>query len=59
MCSAGGEAELPREPNRPSFAHDQYGGLTHVKNVRRKVEDRSTFRYIDTVRGVGYRFRDR
>src|SRR3989440_3880339 len=29
---------------------------THVKNVRRKVEDRSGYRYIDTVRGVGYRF---
>jgi two-component system, OmpR family, alkaline phosphatase synthesis response regulator PhoP len=32
---------------------------THVKNVRRKVEDRSAYRYIDTVRGVGYRFRVR
>jgi len=32
---------------------------THVKNVRRKVEDRSGYRYIDTVRGVGYRFRVR
>jgi len=30
-----------------------------VKNVRRKVEDRSAYRYIDTVRGVGYRFRVR
>ena len=30
---------------------------THVKNVRRKVEDPSAYRYIDTVRGVGYRFR--
>jgi two-component system alkaline phosphatase synthesis response regulator PhoP len=30
---------------------------THVKNVRRKVEDRSAYRYIETVRGVGYRFR--
>ena len=32
---------------------------THVKNVRRKVEDISRYRYIDTVRGVGYRFRVR
>jgi len=32
---------------------------THVKNVRRKVEDVSRYRYIDTVRGVGYRFRVR
>jgi DNA-binding response OmpR family regulator len=32
---------------------------THVKNVRRKVEDRSSYTYIDTVRGVGYRFRVR
>ena len=32
---------------------------THVKNLRRKVEDRSSFRYIETVRGVGYRFRVR
>lgn len=32
---------------------------THVKNLRRKVEDRSAYRYIDTVRGVGYRFRVR
>lgn len=32
---------------------------THVKNVRRKVEDRSRYTYIDTVRGVGYRFRVR
>ena len=30
---------------------------THVKNVRRKVEEPSRYRYIDTVRGVGYRFR--
>ena len=30
---------------------------THVKNVRRKVEDPSAYRFIDTVRGVGYRFR--
>ena len=30
---------------------------THVKNVRRKVEGRSAFRYIETVRGSGYRFR--
>jgi len=32
---------------------------THVKNVRRKVEEPSRYRYIDTVRGVGYRFRVR
>jgi two-component system, OmpR family, alkaline phosphatase synthesis response regulator PhoP len=32
---------------------------THVKNLRRKVEDRSAYSYIDTVRGVGYRFRVR
>jgi len=30
---------------------------THVKNVRRKIEDRSRYRYIETVRGGGYRFR--
>jgi two-component system alkaline phosphatase synthesis response regulator PhoP len=30
---------------------------THVKNVRRKVETRSEYRYIETVRGSGYRFR--
>ncbi|MGH2733859.1 MAG: response regulator transcription factor [Actinomycetota bacterium] len=32
---------------------------THVKNLRRKVEDRSAYRYIDTVRGLGYRLRVR
>lgn len=32
---------------------------THVKNLRRKVEDRSAYRYVDTVRGAGYRFRVR
>jgi two-component system response regulator ResD len=32
---------------------------THVKNVRRKVEERSDYTYIETVRGVGYRFRVR
>lgn len=30
---------------------------THIKNLRRKVEDRSAFTYIVTVRGIGYRFR--
>ena len=30
---------------------------THVKNIRRRVEDRSRYRYIESVRGVGYRFR--
>ncbi|HWD08963.1 MAG TPA: response regulator transcription factor, partial [Actinomycetota bacterium] len=30
---------------------------THVKNVRRKVETGSAYRYIETVRGLGYRFR--
>jgi len=30
---------------------------THVKNLRRKVEDGSAYRYIETVRGLGYRFR--
>ncbi len=30
---------------------------THVKNVRRKVEGSSAFRYIETIRGLGYRFR--
>lgn len=30
---------------------------THVKNLRRKVEDPSDYTYIETVRGVGYRFR--
>jgi DNA-binding response OmpR family regulator len=32
---------------------------THVKNLRRKVEDASAYTYIETVRGVGYRFRVR
>jgi two-component system, OmpR family, alkaline phosphatase synthesis response regulator PhoP len=32
---------------------------THVKNVRRKVEANSSYRYIETVRGTGYRFRVR
>jgi len=32
---------------------------THVKNVRRKVEEHSGYTYIDTVRGAGYRFRVR
>ncbi len=32
---------------------------THVKNLRRKVEDVSAYRYLETVRGVGYRFRVR
>jgi two-component system alkaline phosphatase synthesis response regulator PhoP len=30
---------------------------THVKNLRRKVEDASSYLYIETVRGLGYRFR--
>lgn len=30
---------------------------THVKNLRRKVESRSAFTYISTVRGIGYRFK--
>jgi len=30
---------------------------THVKNLRRKVEDGSTYQFIETVRGLGYRFR--
>lgn len=30
---------------------------THIKNLRRKVEDGSAFRFIETVRGLGYRFR--
>jgi len=30
---------------------------THVKNLRRKVEDRSAYTYLETVRGSGYRFR--
>lgn len=32
---------------------------THVKNLRKKVEGHSAFNYIETVRGVGYRFRVR
>jgi len=32
---------------------------THVKNLRRKVEAGSAYRYIETVRGLGYRFRVR
>ncbi|MBI4728534.1 MAG: response regulator transcription factor [Acidobacteria bacterium] len=32
---------------------------THVKNLRRKVEDGSAYRYVETVRGAGYRFRVR
>ncbi|MGQ0680672.1 MAG: response regulator transcription factor [Actinomycetota bacterium] len=30
---------------------------THVKNLRRKVEGKSEFTYICTVRGIGYRFK--
>lgn len=30
---------------------------THVKNIRRKVETSSKYRYVETVRGLGYRFR--
>jgi len=30
---------------------------THIKNLRRKVEQPSAFTYIVTVRGIGYRFR--
>ncbi|HEX2054553.1 MAG TPA: response regulator transcription factor [Actinomycetota bacterium] len=30
---------------------------THIKNLRRKVEQPSKYTYIVTVRGVGYRFR--
>ncbi|MHB8510599.1 MAG: response regulator transcription factor [Actinomycetota bacterium] len=30
---------------------------THVKNVRRKLDPRSSFTYIETVRGSGYRFK--
>ena len=30
---------------------------THVKNLRRKVEDVSMYLFIETVRGLGYRFR--
>lgn len=30
---------------------------THVKHLRRKVEGPSSFTFIETVRGVGYRFR--
>lgn len=30
---------------------------THVKNLRKKVESRSAYRYISTVRGIGYRFK--
>ena len=32
---------------------------THVKNVRRKLEQSSGYTYVDTVRGAGYRFRVR
>lgn len=32
---------------------------THVKNIRRKIEDASDYTYIETVRGIGYRFRVR
>ena len=32
---------------------------THVKNIRRKVEAKSAFLYLETVRGIGYRFRVR
>lgn len=30
---------------------------THIKNLRRRVEEPSDFTFIETVRGVGYRFR--
>lgn len=32
---------------------------THVKNVRQKVESKSAYTFIETVRGAGYRFRVR
>lgn len=32
---------------------------THVKNLRKKVESVSSYSYIETVRGIGYRFRVR
>ncbi len=32
---------------------------THVKNLRKKVESASSYSYIETVRGIGYRFRVR
>lgn len=32
---------------------------THVKNVRRKLRAHSAYEYIETVRGLGYRFRVR
>lgn len=32
---------------------------THVKTLRRKIEEHSAFSYLDTVRGAGYRFRVR
>lgn len=30
---------------------------THVKNIRKKVEALSGYRYLTTVRGIGYRFK--
>lgn len=30
---------------------------THVKNIRKKVESLSKYKYITTVRGIGYRFK--
>lgn len=30
---------------------------THIKNLRRKIESRSAYTYISTVRGLGYRFK--
>lgn len=32
---------------------------THIKTLRRKIEEHSSYRYLDTVRGAGYRFRVR
>lgn len=65
-------AELAAEPGRlltrqelarRVWGYDYVGSTrtidTHVKNVRRKVEDGSAYTYIDTVRGGGYRFRVR
>ena len=51
------------ELGRVVWGYDYLGDTrtidTHVKNIRRKVQELSDYRYIETVRGAGYRFRVR
>jgi two-component system alkaline phosphatase synthesis response regulator PhoP len=61
LCSEPGRlfsrVELAEEVWGYSHLGDTRTIDTHVKNLRRKVEDPSAYRFIETVRGLGYRFR--